>query len=80
MGIEKTFFVVVSGGFVDGMEEEIQRIKMTPGIQEVVLLPADSLVKLVEIKLRTYDFDLGPYGFLDMLTRGGVLLKQDIEE
>lgn len=79
-GVEKVFFVVVSSSFAEEMESEIQRIKMTPGIQEVVLIPAGSLVKLVELKLRTHDFDLGPYGFLDMLTRGGMLLERDLEE
>jgi hypothetical protein len=79
-GIEKIFFAIVSGSFSDSMDQEIERIKMTPGVQEVVLLPAESIVKLVEVKLRTHDFDLGYSGLLSMLTRGGILLKQDIDE
>ena len=79
-GIEKIFFVVVSGTFSDRIEQEVQRIKMTPGVQDVVLLPAESLVKLVEIRLRSEAFDLGHTGLLSLLTRGGLLLKEDIDE
>lgn len=79
-GIEKIFFVIVSGSFSDRIDSEIQRIKMTPGVQEIVLLPAESLVKLVEVKLRSHTFDLGSAGLLSMLTQGGVLLKEDIDK
>lgn len=79
-GIEKIFFTVVSGDFPEKRDKELDRIKLTPGIQDVILLPAEALVHLIEMRLRSHDFDLGPLGLLGIFARGGFIAKQDLEE
>jgi hypothetical protein len=75
------YYAIVSGTFVDDFDDAIRSLKMETGISEVVLLEAESLVMMVEAKLRDpRGLPLGPDGFQRLFSASGVLTADKVQE
>ncbi|MFW9889138.1 MAG: hypothetical protein ACFFER_13215 [Candidatus Thorarchaeota archaeon] len=73
-GMDKVYFGIVSSDFPDRKDSAIRDIKSQTKIHGVLMFRAQDLVTLIEQKLRDPEtFDLGPSGFLGLLTEDGVV-------
>ncbi|MCT9094649.1 hypothetical protein [Haloarchaeobius sp. HME9146] len=84
-GLRNVYFAVFTGEFSDESREAIRTLKISTDVQEVRLIEADTLLALLENRLRDPKFDLGPGGpegpgVQDFLAESGILSAADIRE
>lgn len=80
-GFRNVYYMIISGEFADDFDDSIRSLKMETDISEVVLLQADALVAIVDVKLRApLQVSLGPDGLQRLFTRSGVLTAETVRE
>lgn len=79
--VRNIYYVIVSSHFQDDGDDLIGTLKMDTDINEVVLMEADALVAMVDMKLRDpHQVTLGPDGLQRLFTSSGVLRAEDVKE
>jgi hypothetical protein len=83
-GFQNVYFAVISSEFDGEAKEVIKSLKIGTDIQEVLLMEAEALLKILEKDLRDVEFDLGSgydrAGFQDILTESGILDTGKVQE
>lgn len=77
-GFRNIYFIVISGSFRGNQENSIKNIKMETDAQEILLLKADFLLFILELKLRDSAIDLS--SLQKVFHNSGILSKEDIQE
>ena len=79
--IRNIYYVIVSSRFLDDSDSSIRSLKMRTEVNEVVLLEADALVKIVDARLRNpREVTLGPDGIQQLFSSSGILKSDDVKE
>jgi hypothetical protein len=79
--VRNIYYVIVSSGFQDDGDDLIRMLKMDTDVNEVILMQADSLVAMVDMKLRDpHQVTLGPDGLQRLFTSSGILNSEDVRE
>jgi hypothetical protein len=79
--LRNIYYVVVSSSFKDDYDDTIRSLKMETEISEVVLLEAEALVAIVDLKLRDpLQLPLGPDGLQRLFSVSGVVTPTDVQE
>lgn len=79
--VRNIYYVIVSSRFLDDGDDLIRMLKMDTDINEVVLLQAEALVAMVDMKLRDPNqVTLGPDGIQRLFTSSGILSAEDVRE
>lgn len=79
-GIKNIYFAIISSDFKGDYEEAIKGIKMETDAKEVLLLKADLLLFILELRLKDSTIDLGQEGFQQVFAYNGVITKEEIQE
>lgn len=80
-GFRNVYYVIVSSGFADDYDDAIRSLKMETDISEVILMEADALVAMVDMKLRAPPHvTLGPDGLQRLFTISTVLTADAVKE
>lgn len=80
-GFRNVYYVIVSSKFADDYDDAIRSLKMETDISEVILMDADALVTMVELKLRSpLQVTLGPDGLQRLFTSSAVLTADTVKE
>lgn len=73
------YYAIVSSRFHNDCNEIIQALKMQTEIREVILIEADALVAMVDLKLREpNEVVLGPDGIQRLFSSSGILTAQNV--
>jgi hypothetical protein len=79
--VRNIYYLVVSSYFQDDGDDLIRTLKMDTDINEVILMEADALVAMVDMKLRDpHQVTLGPDGLQRLFTSSGILEAEDVKE
>lgn len=79
--LRNIYYLVISSGFADDYDDTIRSIKMDTDVNEVGLVEADTLVALVDAKLRApLQITLGPDGIQRLFSVSGVLAADSVRE
>ena len=79
--LRNIYYIVISSHFNDGGDEMIRSLKMDTDISEVILLDADALVAIVDMKLRDpHEVTLGSDGLQRLFTSSGILNAEKVRE
>jgi hypothetical protein len=80
-GFRNIYYVIVSSGFADDYDDEIRTLKMETDVSEVILMEAEALVAMVDMRLRDpLHISLGPDGLQRLFTVSGVLSADAVRE
>jgi len=80
-GLRNIYYVIISGSFTEDFDDVIRSIKMETDINEVVLMEAEALVGMVDLKLRSpLEISLGPDGIQRLFTNSGVQNGETVRE
>lgn len=72
--LRNIYYAIVSSTFADDFDDAIRSIKMETDVNEVVLIEADALVAMVDVKLRSpLQVSLGPDGLQRLFSSSGIL-------
>jgi len=75
-----TYYAIISSKFVDDFEDMVRSLKMETHISEVVLIEAEALVTMVDLRLREPQaVTLGPNGIQRLLSDGGIVTANDVK-
>ena len=79
--LRNLYYVIVSSHFQDNGDDLIRTLKMDTDVNEVILMEADALVAMVDIKLRDpQQVTLGPDGLQRLLASSGILRAADARD
>lgn len=79
--LRNIYYLIVSSHFQDDGDDLIRTLKMDTDINEVVLLEAEALVAMVDMKLRDpQQVTLGPDGLQRLFTSSGIVTAEDVRE
>lgn len=79
--LRNIYYLIISSRFQDDGDDLIRMLKMDTDINEVVLLEAEALVAMVDLKLRDpQQVTLGPDGLQRLFTSSGILKAEDVRE
>ncbi len=79
--LRNIYYLVVSSHFPDDGDDLIRTLKMDTDVNEVILLEADALVAMVDLKLRDpHQVTLGPEGLQRLFASSGILTAEDVRE
>jgi len=84
-GFRNVYFAVFSSTFDSDRPDAVRRLKIETDIQEVRLIGAETLLELLETRLRDPMFTLGPTsadgpGMQDLFAESGVLTSAEVQE
>lgn len=79
-GIRFIYFMVVSSSFSGDHDDVIRNLKMETDVREILLVEADSLISLLEAKLKDPTLTLGPDGIQRLFANSGILRESDVKE
>ena len=75
------YYMIISSSFTDDFNATIRSIKMDTDVNEVLLLEAEALVAMVDVKLRDpLQITLGSDGIQHLFSNGGVITAQMVKE
>lgn len=77
-GFRNIYFIIISSSFRQSQEDIIKRIKIETGIQEILLLKADLLLYILELKLRDSIIDLA--SLQEVFHNSGIISSEYIQE
>ncbi len=78
-GFTKYYFGVVSSKFHEKITPSIKDLRIKTEIHGVGMFEAEDLLLALDLRLRSpEDFELGENGFMRLLTKDGVISKEDI--
>ena len=77
-GIRKFYFLIISSKFSADFDDFIRNMKMETDIDEIIFIEANALLLLLEQKLRSNEFGLGPGGLQNFLSQSGIITEKDI--
>ena len=73
--------MIISSSFADDFDATIRSIKMDTDVNEVLLLEAEALVAMVDVKLRDpLQITLGSDGIQHLFSNSGVITPQMVKE
>lgn len=79
--LRNIYYIVISSKFDDDYDDAVRTLKMETHVSEVILLAAETLVALVDAKLRDpTEFSLGPDGVQRIFTVSGIVTPQTVQE
>lgn len=79
--LRNIYYVLVSSGFQDDYDDLIRSLKMETDVNEVILMEAEALVAMVDMKLRNpHQVTLGPDGLQRLFTSSGILSAEDVSK
>ena len=79
--IDNIYFMIISSSFADDFDDTIRSIKMETGVNAVLLLEAEALVEMVDVKLRNpLQITLGSDGIQYLFSSSGVITPQMVKE
>ncbi len=79
--LRNIYYAIVSSKFADDFDDPIRSIKMETDVNEVILIEADTLVAMVDTKLRSpLQVTLGPDGLQRLFSSSGILSAGDVIE
>jgi hypothetical protein len=79
--LRNIYYAIISSKFAEDYDDPIRMLKMETDISEVVLMEADALVSMVDLKLRDpLQITLGPDGFQRLLAVSSVLTAENVRE
>jgi hypothetical protein len=80
-GLRNIYYLIVSSEFADDFDDAIRSIKMETDVNEVCLVEADTLVAMVDAKMRSpREVSLGPDGLQRLFSVSGVLSADVVRE
>lgn len=79
-GIRNVYYLVISSDFKGENEEAIKSIKLETDAKEILLLKADLLLFILELKLKDSGIGLGSDGLQRVFANSGAVTKEDIQE
>lgn len=75
------YYMIISSSFADDFDDTIRSIKMDTDVNEVLLLEAEALVAMVDVKLRDpLQITLGSDGIQYLFSSSGVITPQMVKE
>ena len=75
------YYMIISSSFADDFDATIRSIKMDTDVNEVLLLEAEALVAMVDVKLRDpLQITLGSDGIQHLFSNSGVITAQMVKE
>ena len=77
-GIKNVYFLIISSKFNSDFEDLIKNIKIETDIREILFIEVNALLLLLEQKLRSNEFVLGPGGLQNFLAQSGIITVKDI--
>ncbi len=79
--IRNIYYCIISSTFSEGYDELIRLLKMETDVNEVVLLQADAVVAMVDLRVRgPLETTLGPDGLQRLFTNSGVVTGSDVRQ
>ena len=79
--IKNIYYIIISSKFKDDHGKSIDFLKMETDVNEVILMEADALVEIVDLKLQDpLQISLGSDGVQRLFTRSGILSKNRVRE
>jgi hypothetical protein len=77
--LRNIYYLIVSGRFADDFDDTVRSVKMETEVNEAVLLEADTLVAIVDARLRNpREVTLGPDGIQRLFSSNGILSAGDV--
>jgi len=77
--LRNIYYAIISNGFRDDHDDSIRMLKMETDVSEVCLLEAETLVAMVDLKLRDpLQITLGPDGLQRLFSTSGLLTGDDV--
>jgi len=77
-GIKNIYFLVISSKFNSDFDDFIKTIKIDTEIREILFIETNALLLLLEQKLRSNEFVLGPGGLQNFLAQSGIITEKDV--
>lgn len=75
------YYVIVSSNFKEDFDDSIMTLKMDTDVNEIILMEAEALVEIVNVKLREpIQITLGPDGLQRLFSISGILTKERVHE
>ncbi|GEM_PF-541086 len=79
-GYRTIYFMVITSGFVGEYDKASRALKIETGVNEVILVEINSLLLLLENKLRNPEITLGPKHIQKLLAASGLLTADTVQE
>jgi len=79
-GMRHVYFAIITSAVNGDFDDFIRSIKMETDIRELVFFEIDALMALLELRLQSNEFDLGPRGMQSYFAQSGVVRLSDIGE
>ena len=80
-GLRNIYYLIVSSKFADDYDDAIRSLKMETDVNEVCLVEVESLVAMVEVRMRSpREVSLGPDGLQRLFSVSGVLSADVVRE
>jgi len=79
-GIRNIYYLIISSDFKGETADASKRIKLGTEVKEILLLKADLLLFMLELKLKDSLIGLGSDGLQQVFANGGAITKEDIQE
>lgn len=79
-GYRTTYFMVISSGFIGEYDKASRTLKIETGVNEVILVEVNSLLLLLENKLRDPEISLGPKHIQKLLAASGLLTADTVRD
>lgn len=79
-GYRTIYFMVISSGFIGEYDKASRALKIETGVSEVILVEVNSLLLLLENKLRNPEITLGPKHIQKLLAASGLLTAVTVQD